>query len=1178
MAVTIYMNQAQTDFRAALLADAKAKLAKDPALTIYYIVPNHIKFDSEVAVLKRLAQLNGFDPANEQYAQSRLQVYSLTRLAWALLKDLPMQQPDLIQETGLFILVSDILREYAAQLPIFARMQAKRGFVAALVTQLVELRASRITPQDLLAILNQTTDDQTFLVQTLSAKLRDLAIVADALAEKMGSDRLTAREILPFLATQLAQDPLSHVAFYFEGFNGFTSAELQVVQQLIRQYPVTLGMLGNADQLGEQQPGDVFYKPMATAQALLNLAKQADQTAQVIQPVQKRTLQTTNDQLLTAWTHVGEYRPYQPTQPATAFAVFAAENPIVEIQEVGRRIRRLLLADPSLHLRDILILARDLTPYTDHIPEVMAQLDLPYFLDADQKMANHPLVELLLNLLVPTNERLQYHNVMAILKTSLLRPTQDQHLVPEAEFFDAVSYFDNYLYANRPFESRWRHFDQPFALFTVAADEQDDEATIAQADQQINRRIETLRHFILKAFDDLQARFDSAKTIREAATSLVIWLQKYHVTDAIMAQRDAYLAAGDLNRSRQGSEVWQLFTTTLDEFVALDGDHVFDLTEFKTILTAGFSGAKFSGIPNKLDQLTISEAGIVQSNRYRHLFFIGGTRTNLPAQAKTTALINDAERLIVQPALQAGDQAKYLQNTAQQQMAEENLLFYGALASATDSVTLAYPVLDAAGKIADMSPFYQRLVAVFKPTVEKITREPADSTALMTRYTSTPRATLSELVKILPTQHQTAAFKAMQNAIQVTQADRLERVLSAPNYRNQSVTLRPEFVQALFGQQLNVSISQLESYYNNPLAYFLQYGLRLKERLTNELNVAQTGTLYHAVLENVMRALITKNVSLRDMTTGDLMALVTTAMQEQLALPAYQLLASSGKMRATRDNLQAISLRLMTNLQRAARANLSQPQAVEQLFGFPGKSTLPALEFSGQRGKIRVRGKIDRIDRQDPHGEFGTIIDYKSNGKRFDWAQAFDGLQMQLLTYWQAAQVNAEALGVEAIGGAFFAKIATEKRAIADFKGDVNALLAGEVQPDVFKYRGLFVSEENYIDQLETLDAGEAAIFYQLAKKADGALYTNSDFVTADDFGLLLERNSENITRAGDLILNGEFPLMPTQGSLRFTPYADILRFDRSLGDQYRPESPKGKDAILKILQKETNHEHDIHR
>jgi len=206
---------------------------------------------------------------------------------------------------------------------------------------------------------------------------------------------------------------------------------------------------------------------------------------------------------------------------------------------------------------------------------------------------------------------------------------------------------------------------------------------------------------------------------------------------------------------------------------------------------------------------------------------------------------------------------------------------------------------------------------------------------------------------------------------------------------------------------------------------------------------------------------------------------------------------------------------------------------------------------------------------QNTQHAYGTVIDYKSNGKTFDWGQAFDGLQMQLLTYWQAAQLGADQLGVEAIGGAFFAQIAPKKRLITDFKGDIDDLLAGKIIPDVFKYRGLFVSEDAYIDSLDVLKDSQGSDFYQLKKTKAGTLYASSDFVAADDFGLLLQRNIDNIQQAGENILSGKFPLEPTTGSLQFTPFTDVLRFDRGLGDNYRPESPKGKDNILKILKGE---------
>ena len=102
MALTIYMNHARTDLRHALLQDVQTKTQQDKTLTVYYIVPNHVKFDSEVDVLRQFAIINGQNPKKELYAQSRLQVYSLSRLAWALLKNLPDIQPNIIQNTGLY--------------------------------------------------------------------------------------------------------------------------------------------------------------------------------------------------------------------------------------------------------------------------------------------------------------------------------------------------------------------------------------------------------------------------------------------------------------------------------------------------------------------------------------------------------------------------------------------------------------------------------------------------------------------------------------------------------------------------------------------------------------------------------------------------------------------------------------------------------------------------------------------------------------------------------------------------------------------------------------------------------------------------------------------------------------------------------------------------------------------
>ncbi|MGO2138668.1 MAG: PD-(D/E)XK nuclease family protein, partial [Leuconostoc mesenteroides] len=95
----------------------------------------------------------------------------------------------------------------------------------------------------------------------------------------------------------------------------------------------------------------------------------------------------------------------------------------------------------------------------------------------------------------------------------------------------------------------------------------------------------------------------------------------------------------------------------------------------------------------------------------------------------------------------------------------------------------------------------------------------------------------------------------------------------------------------------------------------------------------------------------------------------------------------------------------------------------------------------------------------------------------------------------------------------------------------------------------------------------EKSAHYPVVLLKNGALgKIGVDAVDPDEFALLLQRNRENIITAGDLILSGYFPIMPVEGGLTYSPYLDIIRFDRALGDAYKVQSPADKNTIIKLL------------
>ncbi|MFC4760758.1 PD-(D/E)XK nuclease family protein [Fructobacillus durionis] len=1186
MTVTVNIAAGEVDSRAHFVSEIKEKIRQGERRRIFYIVPNHVKFDSEVDVLSRLAEEGGQLDGQQSYAQSQVQVYSLSRLAWRLLEDEGVVQPPVLGAAGLFVMVSKILQEEKGRLPIFARMAAKRGFIEKLVAQLSELRASRVTPEELLNIVSEidTSNDQqkALNASALQQKLRDLAVVADAFNQKMGNDYILSQETLPYFVEQMKNPDLTDAIFYFEGFTGFTAAEWALVQLLVQHTDVQIALLGRvdaADPLKYENAGSVFDKPLETARTIRAMAKTADVdfNVKVLDESTNNVLESTRTNLLRAWEKLGAYRDFSADlkqQQATDLNVFVGANVVTELEEVARRIREDLRGDANLHLRDILVLARDLNPYAKHLPAVMDSFDLSYFLDNDVKMGNHPLVELTTTLLANPSVLYQKDKILTILKTGYLRPLIDGQLMDSETYFEAVSYLENYLDGHRVARRVWQNDTAEFALFKVEGNE---ETAAFNEDQAVNKLINELKRFVHHLLDALTEAFAEVKTIEEGARVLMTFLQEEKLPEAVLEQRDGLTDAGELMKAQQLQEVWQLFTNILEQLVAVAGDEDFARSTFLSALQAGFSGGTFSGIPNQLDQLTISEAGIVQSQKYKKLYFIGATRSSLPAQANNKSLLSDQDRLMVQPALENQEDPRYLQESAQQQMASESLLFYNALQTAADSVTMSYPLLDQDGNVNEPSPYLMRLAHAFgfaEDDFDKV-RAQADGLAdLVENYAGTASATLSQLVKLsTDNESESAMAKVRAGLADAGYAEQMKRVLASQKYKNEPADVSRELAKELFGNSpLVLSISQVESFYRNPYEYFLKYGLRLNEKPTAEIDNRTEGTVYHAIFEKTVNQVIGQQERLADATNEEISQDVDTALATLLTNPKYSELTEEGQGAALANAMNKQSNKVLQNLRDVSRLSAaSQPVAVEEGFGLQSNG-LPAIEMTDGQRSVKLRGKVDRFDRQDGIGDFGTIIDYKLSGKTFKYADAANGLELQLLAYWQAVNENNQKLGLAAsghVGGAFFAPINDQQTAFKDFKDSFDELLAGDLKAPGNKLRGLYLDDEDYADSLDNIDMGEASAAYAMQKnKTTPGFNSNiSDFITTDNLDLLMRRNRELILDAAEKIEKGQFKLSPSKSALTYSKYLDVMRFDAALGDKYEDFRYSGqKGPVMKAL------------
>ena len=213
MSLKFIIGTASYDHHQTLVKQLQTDLRATNTDRFFYLVPNHIKFESEVALLNDLKT-----PGSEYVATSRVQVFSLSRLAWYFMKNTPYYQIPRISTAGLNILVYRLLQEHAEELSLFGGEVNQTGFVAQLTSQLLELKVGCITPDELTEIAAQLAPEEV----ELTTKLREITIIATAFEAAMQKQFIENTTLIDALTDYLKKQDLHDCHLYIEGIAQFT--------------------------------------------------------------------------------------------------------------------------------------------------------------------------------------------------------------------------------------------------------------------------------------------------------------------------------------------------------------------------------------------------------------------------------------------------------------------------------------------------------------------------------------------------------------------------------------------------------------------------------------------------------------------------------------------------------------------------------------------------------------------------------------------------------------------------------------------------------------------------------------------------------------------------------------------------------------------------------------------
>lgn len=1121
---------------------------QDKRHEVFIIVPNHIKFTTEVRALSKLSVLTN----KKQVAVNKLHILSFSRLAWYFLRDEAIKLPQILDDAASVMLLEQIVKDHQDKLKLFQNQtQVTSGALRQMYEAILSVRAGNIELDNI---------DEKKLNEETSYKIHDLRIIYDEFIERLSEKFATKDEMQLLLNEFLAKsNNLSTMEFYFSDFSHFSLQELTSVRLISKKaknttlaFKTKIGKIDN-----NAEPGDYDY----VVQRTIGQLEHFWQNQQLDYQTQEYPLTQTNPSSLLngVWTKTSGFdeRLSKFLQPVKADSRYA------EAYFVARTIYQQVALN-NYRYQDFLVLAPNLSEYETYLTPILRQNQIPFFNDLQREMKYHPLVVAVENLQQIFKRGFQTDNVIALMKTQLFIPDWYKN---SARYQNDVDLLENFVLAHGIRGKLWTKSLKSFVdAGVIALDKSEKEV------EELDRLREYFIDALTKFFEQLNKEEDS----QAGVTIFWNFLIKNRVAKRLESWRKEANDTGDLQLAQQPEQVWSTLTDLLKDYLLVANK--FSVDQFFDLLISGFSEANFSQIPSTLDAVNISELGMVQGQGYKQVFIIGATSTNLPQIEKIPGFFS-SENL---EQLNEGNEANgYLEDQQKINNLDQNYQFGNALSLASDKIYISYPVINTANEQLEPSIFYKQLLKLTRADEFAQHDLPQNNGDVLTFITN-PEASLGYLTYL-----KNKAATDVESLLDMTEekiGETAKNVLEGSSFKNIPQDLSPELAQQLYGDRIETSVSQLETYYQNSFEYFLNYGLHLKKRFENELDVIQAGNYYHETFDYLVKRIKEKKLNFADLTEEKLGELLIEVREELKEKGRYRQLLNDPFNKYLFHKLDQTTANVAHYWHSNVNKTTFRPQYSELSFGKNQKVSGLSYSWKDDNKKkiVDLRGKMDRVDLAQVNDRvLGEVIDYKSSAKKFDLGLFANGISMQMISYLEVLKNNnkffAQGKDLDVLG-AFYQNITSSLERLSSEKMILSNYQIKDLAKESTKklmYNGILIADEEMLDLIEPgmeKDRAVSDLYTSVKRKVNGDIsWPQNQSFTPDQLDLLLAYNSYLIKNAGNEILSGKIELDPysygQQTSLTYSDFKDIFFFDAMLKENnYHKIKSIDKKTLLTLI------------
>ncbi|MGV2643227.1 helicase-exonuclease AddAB subunit AddB, partial [Clostridium perfringens] len=399
----------------------------------------------------------------------------------------------------------------------------------------------------------------------------------------------------------------------------------------------------------------------------------------------------------------------------------------------------------------------------------------------------------------------------------------------------------------------------------------------------------------------------------------------------------------------------------------------------------------------------------IKSRGTKALYIIGVNDGVLPSASKEEGILSDNDREIL---LEKGIS---LASDTRTKIFEEQFLVYTAFTIAEEYLVVTYPLADFEGKSQRPSIIVHRL----KKILPNVKEESEGFKLVNDKYEkiSAKIPTLNELMIAIRKNYDGAEIEDYWKYVydwylrEPKWKERIEYVRKGLEYTNLENNISKEKAKKLYEDNKNkisLSVSRLERYAQCPFAYYIQYGLKAKDRKIYEFTAPDLGSFMHEILDEFTNEIKEKDLKWSDLSKENCRNIINSLVDNQVKNNKSSILNSSKRYSYFTDRFKRILTKSVMVISEQMKRSDFEIYKNELAFGFSKDVNSIKLDLpSGE--SFYLNGRIDRVDKLNLDGEtYLRIIDYKTGSKKFDLNKFYNGLQMQLLVYLDALINNSE--------------------------------------------------------------------------------------------------------------------------------------------------------------------------